>query len=71
MDGDDDVAGDLVLHVEHIVEIGVVAIGPDMVPPGCFDELGGDPDPVSHPAHTALEDESHAEVFGDLADAHF
>ena len=65
--GGDDGAGDLVLHGEDIVELAVVALGPDVHVGRRVDELDGNAQPVARLAHAALDQIARAELLGDLA----
>jgi hypothetical protein len=47
LDGGDDCVCYLVLDGEDILEIAVVAFGPEVIAGGRFDELGGNPHPVA------------------------
>jgi hypothetical protein len=70
LDRRDDGLGDLILHREHIGEIAVVALGPDMAA-GCdIVQLRGDADAVAALAHAAFEQVSHAKLLGDLLHVH-
>ena len=51
-----DAAGDLGLHVEDVLQLAVVTLGPERVVGLCVDQLGVDPEPVAEPADTARED---------------
>ena len=58
----DDRRHDLVLHGEDVLEIAVVAFGPEMVA-GCgLDQLRGDAHPRAGLAHAALQDVGHAQT---------
>ena len=66
LDRGDDGLGDLVLHREHVGEIAVVALRPEMAAGGDVDELGGDAHMVAVLAHAALDDVADAELLADL-----
>ncbi len=56
------------LNREDVLEIAVVALGPDMVAAFGLDELGGDAHPVPGLAHAALDDVIDTQLAPDLAD---
>ena len=58
--------GDLVLYREHIGQLAVVTLRPEMAAGGDVVELHGDPHPAAILAHAALDDIADTEVFGDL-----
>jgi len=63
-----DVCRDLGLQPQHVADVPVIRLGPQMpVPPG-IDELSGDPDPVALSDHRALDEGLHPELAGDLRD---
>ena len=62
--------GDVVLHGEHIGELTVIAIRPQLTAVTGADQLRRDPDPVPRPAHAALENRVHSEGVGNPADRH-
>ncbi len=64
----DDVAGDLVLDLENVLELAVVALRPEVVAVGHANQLGGDPQPAARLAHAALENRGDLELPADLAD---
>ena len=66
LDGGDDGLGDLVLHGEHVGEVAVVALGPEMAAGGDVVELRGDAHAVAALADAAFEHVAHAELVGDL-----
>ena len=66
LDGGDDCFGDLVLHREHVGEVAVVALRPDVAAGGDVVELGGDAHALARLAQAALEEVAHAELLGDL-----
>ena len=49
-----DLVDDLVLELEHVVELAVESLRPYTVAGVGLYELGRDPDPVTRPAHAAL-----------------
>ena len=57
---------DLVLHREHIRQIAVVALGPEMTAGDDVVQLRGDADMVAVLAHRALDDIADAELLADL-----
>ncbi len=68
--GRDDRRGHLVLDREDVLELAVVALGPD-VPVGLgVDQLHGDAHPVAGLAHAALDHVLDAELRGDVLDPH-
>ena len=62
----DDGFGDLVLHREHVGEIAVVAVRPDVAAGGGVVKLRGDTHAVAAFAHAAFDDIADAELLGDL-----
>ena len=68
--GPDDVLGNFVLNGEEILEIAVVAFGPDMVAGRGLDELGGDPDALAGLAHAAFDDIAHPQFPPNFGDVH-
>ena len=66
LDRRDDGLGDFVLHGEHVGEIAVVALRPEVTAGGHVDELGGDADVVAVLAHAAFDDVADAELLADL-----
>ena len=58
--------GDFVLHGEHVGEIAVVALRPEVTAGGDVDELGGDAHMVAVLAHAAFDDIADAELLADL-----
>ncbi len=66
LDRRDDGLGDFVLHGEHVGEIAVVALRPEVTAGGHVDELGRDADVVAVLAHAAFDDVADAELFADL-----
>ena len=66
LDRGDDRLGDLVLHREHVGEIAVVALRPDVAAGGDVVELRRDAHAVAALAHAALDHIADAEFLGDL-----
>ncbi len=66
-DRSDHARGHLFLQFEYVLEIAVIAFGPDVVAARCLDELGRDAHPVAHLAHAAFDHVLHAELAADLA----
>src|SRR6185369_4498512 len=62
----DDRSGHFVLDREDILELAVVAFGPDMPVGMRVDELHGDTDAIADLAHAAFEDIFDAELACDL-----
>ena len=62
-----DLVGHLVLDGEDVLEAAIVALGPDVMPIGCVDELRGDANAVPGFAHAAFEHVAHAKFAADLA----
>ena len=60
VDSDHDAAGDLILYIEDIHEVGVISVCPDVVAADGLDQLGGDPDPASGFADAALQHETNS-----------
>jgi hypothetical protein len=63
-DGGHDIAGDVLLKVEEVIELAVVALGPNMAPGLAVDQLGRDPDPFGGSADATFEDETNPELLG-------
>jgi hypothetical protein len=57
--------GDLVLHREHVGELAVVGLRPEVVAVGGIDEPGGDAHLVAGLAHAAFEQRSDVELLAD------
>ncbi|WP_395710959.1 hypothetical protein [Reyranella sp.] len=68
LDGGDNVAGDLVLHREDVVQSAVVPVGPDMAALLGVDQLGSDADLLAGAADASLEGIADAKLAGDGAD---
>jgi hypothetical protein len=51
-----DARGETVLHVEHILELAVVLLGPQMKTGHCVNELRGDSQPSVHMTYAAFDD---------------
>ncbi len=68
-DGDDR-HRDLVLQREDVLEVAVVALGPDVPVALGIDQLHRDAHAVAGAAHAALDDELHAELLGLLPYVH-
>src|SRR4051812_45021096 len=58
----------LILNGEYIGDFPVVAVRPQVMPAGGFDQLGGDPYPVAGPANASFKDVANAEVAPYLTD---
>ena len=54
--------GDRVLRFRKVSAIGVEAIGPDVSPAFRIDHLHVDPNPLTHPLHTAFENVANPEL---------
>src|SRR2546430_8405354 len=63
-----DRAGDLLLHGEHVREIALECLRPEMRTAARLDQLGGDPDAISRFADTAFEQIRSAEFLADGAE---
>ena len=70
LDRGDDGLRDLVLHREHVGQIAVVALGPQMTAGDDIVELRGDAHLVAILAHRALDDIADAELLADLLQMH-
>ena len=66
LDRSDHLLGDLVQHGEHVAQLAVVLLGPDVLAGLGLDQLAGDPDAFACGAHAALEHVAHAELARDL-----
>ena len=64
----DDRRGHLVLDREDVLEVAIVALGPDMVVGIGVDQLHGDPHPVARLAHAAFDHVLDAELRRDVLD---
>ena len=62
--------GDLVLEREDVLQVAVVALGPDVVVGFGIDQLHRDAHPVAGLAHAAFDDVLHAELARDLLHVH-
>ena len=60
----DDGVRDVVLQLEDVLELAVVALGPDMAVGAPVDQLRGDAHPVVHLAHAAFKQILHAQPRG-------
>ena len=63
----DDGRGHFVLDGEDVIELAVVALGPDVRVGFGVDQLHGDADAIARLAHAALDDILHLELARDLA----
>jgi hypothetical protein len=70
LDAADHAVRDLVLHGEHVVEIPVVALGPEVIGRLGLHELTGDANTVAGLSHAALEHVANAHLTSDLTDVH-
>jgi hypothetical protein len=57
---------DFVLQRENVVEVAVVALGPDVAASRAIDKLSSDPDTAARFAHAAFEQVAHLELPRDL-----
>ena len=64
----DDVARDLVLDGEHVLQLPVVALGPELVAVGDIHQLGGEAQHAPGLANAALEDGVDLELLADGTD---
>ncbi len=64
-----DLARDVVLDREHVVELTIVPLGPELITAGDVDQLRGDAELLPRSAHAALEDGRHVERRADVAHA--
>ena len=62
----DDGLGDLVLQREDVVQVAVVALGPEVVVARRLDQLGGDADAPARAPHAALEHVADLQLPRDL-----
>ncbi len=60
--------GNFVLHREHVLELAVIALGPEMMSVGRIDQLNRNAHPIARFAHTALDDIAHAKFAAHLHD---
>ena len=58
----------LVLHREHVVQVAVVALGPQFEAVGHVGEVGGDANAVAGLAHAAFHDVLHVQALADLGE---
>jgi hypothetical protein len=70
LDGRDDGVGDLVLHREHIDQVAVIMLGPDVAAGRSIIELCGDADAITVLSHAAFDDVAYAEFGRDLFHVH-
>ena len=63
-----DGSGDLVLHREHVGQLAIVALRPQVAAVGGVDQLRRDPDPIAGLAHAAFEHVRDAERLRDPPD---
>jgi hypothetical protein len=64
----DDGLRDLVLQREDVVQVPVVALGPDVIVARCEDQLCGDPYAAARLAHAPFQHVTHVELARDLRD---
>src|SRR5437868_10793059 len=50
-----------VLNRENILDVAVIALGPEMVSAGCLDQLSSDPHAIPCPAQASLDDKARPE----------
>ena len=67
-DGTDHTGRHLILKVKKIRNVPLEAIGPDVGPRSCIDQLPGNPQAFARPANTSLEDIADAQLAADLLD---
>ena len=67
LDRADHACGHVVLKVENVLHVAIEPVGPDVGAVSRVDQLPGDADTLSRPAHAALQNVAHAEFVGDLA----
>ena len=63
--GDDGVR-DLILHGKYVLQIAVIAFGPEMAAGSNFDQLGDDAHVVAVPSHASLDNIFDAEILAQL-----
>src|SRR5687767_14163116 len=62
----DDLPRDLLLHAKNIPQLGLVALGPEVLVGAGIDQLCGDAKTLATPSHTPFEDVSDSQLPGDL-----
>jgi len=62
----DDASGDVVLHAEDILDLGVVRFGPDLPPGRGINQLGADANAIAGAANAALDQIPRVELAPDL-----
>ncbi len=67
LEGCDHRPGDLVLDSEHVGELAVVGLRPQVIAVGRVDELRGDADLIARLAHAALEHGGDVQLVRDVA----
>ena len=68
LDRRDDIAGYPILKLEHVMQVAVEAVSPDVRAGGRFDQLGGEANLVASLAHAAFQYIAHAQFTPDLTD---
>ncbi len=63
-----DALRDLVLNLEHVLEIAIIGLRPNIYAVAGANQLGGDADGVAGFAHAALHDIGNVQGLGDFAD---
>ena len=64
----DDGARDVLLHGEHVFQLAIVRLGPQLVAVPRAYELRGDAQPIPAPPDTALENRVHVQPTADVRD---
>ena len=63
-----DMPSDLVLHLEHVADVAIVTVCPDVTVCCGLDQLGGDAQSIPGLAHASLEYVTRSERCADLSD---
>jgi hypothetical protein len=64
--GADDASGDVLLHPENVLDLGVVTLGPDVPARRRFGQLGRNTNPIAGAADAAVEQVAHVQPAPDL-----
>src|ERR1700736_2886514 len=63
----DDTLGNVILHGEDIVDLGIVCFGPDLPPGRGLGQRGGNPNPTAGAANAAVEQVTRVQKPSDLS----
>jgi hypothetical protein len=62
----DDASGDVVLHAEDVLDLGIICFGPDVSPGRGLDQLRVDPNAIAGAANATIEQVARVEQAPDL-----